>query len=488
MVVVDADGRVYAKNRRLDTLLEKKQGISIREGCLYSSNREDNAMLAELIQEVSESSEEEKLSRAMRLSGSSPVSLLLLPLLHSDIMMNSARVIIFVASQVNDVNIVADTLMDMYGLTQAESRLAISLVTGATLDETSKQFHLSRHTLRTQLKSIYVKTDCRRQAELVVKILTSPAILAVQQTEVSLPDLIMEEDIFHVQGRLTQSVFLRDGRRLSYAEYGPEDGAPMIMMHTLTGSRLQLPEDESSLLEHGIRILAPERPGIGLSDSKEKHSILNWSEDIVEFADCLELKRFGVMGNSVGSCFALATAHQLPERVESVTLISPISEFYHLDELNGIIPVFKMLLGLGKYLPAVTLPIMRLVMRGVLKNPQKYYAHVLEQMPPADFQIFNHPDFREKYLPTALEAVRNGERWMTTEQLMVAREWGFMLKEIKQPVTIWHGSEDRHNPLYMAESLLAEIPQAKLNVIPAGGHFLIYSHWPQIIESLVQTA
>ncbi|MDH5183715.1 MAG: alpha/beta fold hydrolase [Gammaproteobacteria bacterium] len=484
MVVVDADARVYAKNRRFDSILQMKQGLRIHSGNLQASKRDDSAKLIDLFQEIITSPEEDTVGRAMRLSGSSPASLLILPLIHADTP-HSARLIIFVASLSSDINIEIDTLKNMYGLTPAESRLAISLVKGATLDESSEAFSVSRHTLRTQLKSIYAKTGCRRQAELMVKILTSPAILTSQESETALPAIALEENLLLTQQRLSQSVFLKDGRRLSYAEYGPSNGAPVIFMHSIAGSRLQIPEDEEILYDKGIRLLVPERPGIGLSDAKKKRTILDWSEDVAEFADCKEIEKFRVMSNSVGSCFALAAAHELPQRVESVTLLSPMSEFYNIDELDGIIPIFKMILGLGKYVPSITLPFMRLAVRGLLRNPDKYYASIVEQMPDADYKIFTAPGFREKYLPTALEALRNGERGVTVEQLMVARKWGFSLGDINVPVSIWHGEEDRHNPLYMAKSIQAELADAKLNVIPGGGHFLLYSHWPQIIESMV---
>lgn len=483
MAVVDSAGRVYAKNRRLDSILDIDNGLCIEQGILQASNREDKVALLEIIEQVN-AGPDDNVGKAIRLSSSTPVSLLVLPLFQTESSKDSNRAIVFVASIASDISIEPVTLIKMYGLTKAEARLTIALAKGSTLEEASEQFHVSRHTLRTQLKSIYSKTSCRRQAELMVKILTSPAILTTKQPETGLGSLSLDENILVDEERLSQSVFLRDGRRLGYAEYGPMDGKPVVLMHSVTGSRLQVPEDEGVLYEQGIRLLAPERPGIGLSDGKKNRTILDWAKDIEEFADCLGLKKFGLMGNSVGACFALAVAHELPERVLSVTLLNPIAEFYKLDELEGIIPLFKMMLGLAKYMPSITLPFMRLAMRGLMHNPNKYYASIVKQMPVSDYEIFSAPGFRETYLASALEALRSGEQGVTTEQLMVARAWGFSLSDISVPVTIWHGEDDRHNPLYMAKSLSAEIPDVRLNVIAGGGHFLIYTHWVEIIQSL----
>ena len=274
MVVVDHKARVYAKNHRFNSLLEMQQGLRIQKGALHALSRADTETVRELIGDVCSSGEADHLGRAMRLEGATPVSLLILPLIQDEQCSSNTRAIIFVAGIASDINIEAETLKHMYGLSPAESRLTISLVKGASLDETAKRFNVSSHTIRTQLKSIYAKTNCRRQAELMVKVLTSPAILSIQKEVSEMAISPMQENILHQKDRLTQSIFLQDGRRLCYAEYGPKNGTPVVLMHSASGSRLQVPDDEDILHEYGVRILAPDRPGIGLSDIKKKHTII----------------------------------------------------------------------------------------------------------------------------------------------------------------------------------------------------------------------
>lgn len=60
-----------------------------------------------------------------------------------------------------------ETLTQLYGLTSAEARLAVGLARGAELSELSSTWHVSRETLRTQLKAVFAKTGVRRQSELV---------------------------------------------------------------------------------------------------------------------------------------------------------------------------------------------------------------------------------------------------------------------------------------------------------------------------------
>lgn len=61
----------------------------------------------------------------------------------------------------------ARVLRTLYSLTTKESQLAESLLNGHTLEEYCADKHVSLNTVRSQLKSIYRKTDTSRQAELI---------------------------------------------------------------------------------------------------------------------------------------------------------------------------------------------------------------------------------------------------------------------------------------------------------------------------------
>src|SRR5438309_1811387 len=114
--------------------------------------------------------------------------------------------------------------------------------------------------------------------------------------------------------RLNQTIKLRDGRTLAYAEYGDPAGTPVIFFHGTPGSRLMAApawKDESL----GLRIIAPDRPGFGLSTYRPNRTILNWASDVAELADALKLDKFIVAGVSGGGPHSLACAHELPDRV-----------------------------------------------------------------------------------------------------------------------------------------------------------------------------
>ena len=77
--------------------------------------------------------------------------------------------------------------------------------------------------------------------------------------------------------RTSQQIKLRDGRMLGYAEFGAPGGRPVFYFHGFPGSRLDWPlsDADDSAAQLNVRIIAVDRPGMGLSDFKRGREILD---------------------------------------------------------------------------------------------------------------------------------------------------------------------------------------------------------------------
>ena len=111
-----------------------------------------------------------------------------------------------------------------------------------------------------------------------------------------------------------QELELPDGRVLGFDEYGARDGTPLFYFHGTPGARLEwhLFGGENAAQRLGLRIIAVDRPGMGLSTFQPGRRITDWPADVRAVADALQLGTFAVLGCSGDgarlACFPRAAA------------------------------------------------------------------------------------------------------------------------------------------------------------------------------------
>jgi len=111
-----------------------------------------------------------------------------------------------------------------------------------------------------------------------------------------------------VNKNTNQQITLAGGRKLGYAEYGDPSGAPILFFHGGNDSRLEgaLLQETTQRLQ--VRLIAPDRPGYGLSDFQPNRQFLDWPADVAELAEALGMDRFAVIGHSGDSPHVAALA------------------------------------------------------------------------------------------------------------------------------------------------------------------------------------
>ena len=117
------------------------------------------------------------------------------------------------------------------------------------------------------------------------------------------------------------TVTMPDGRRLAYTEWGLPDGKPVLCFHGTPGSRLWCPDEEATSAAR-VRLIMPDRPGIGRSDPLEGRTLADWPKDVEALADALQISSFAVVGVSAGGPYAAACAALIPGRLSGVALVS----------------------------------------------------------------------------------------------------------------------------------------------------------------------
>jgi DNA-binding CsgD family transcriptional regulator len=84
----------------------------------------------------------------------------------ADANIKDAAVLLFVIDPASRRSIPLSQIMDAYGLTPAEARVAIAASSGNTVSNTAQLLGLSPNTIKTHLRRVFAKTATGRQTEL----------------------------------------------------------------------------------------------------------------------------------------------------------------------------------------------------------------------------------------------------------------------------------------------------------------------------------
>lgn len=295
-----------------------------------------------------------------------------------------------------------------------------------------------------------------------------------------------DADLEH-EGEFMQSakVSLPDGRTLAYTEYGDPAGFPLIWCHGNPGSRREADLLEPTLLQRAqVRAIVLDRPGIGLSTWRGQRKLSEWTTDLAALAAALKIERFALLGLSAGAPYALACARAMPHRITRTGIVSGVGPLEVLDANERRQP------GASYFLMArrsywLVRGLTWMMQRG-LRQPDKLVAQVLAGLPPVDQAVLNDPRTRHSFLNMLHEAFRQGARGLAWDATLIARPWGFSLREIRQPIHLWHGDADRNAPLAMGGYLAEQLPNSYLYILPGEGHFSVaVRHMPTILKTLI---
>jgi pimeloyl-ACP methyl ester carboxylesterase len=278
-----------------------------------------------------------------------------------------------------------------------------------------------------------------------------------------------------------QAIRLTDGRRLSFAEYGVPDGKPILLFHGIPGSRLLRHPDDGIAKGLGVRLIVPDRPGMGGSDPQPGRTFLDWPADVLALAEALGLGRFAVVGISGGAPYAAACGARLAARLTAVGIFSGVGPLDAPGAMKGMLPTNRMGYRVARRMPwAVWRRVFGLYYGGVREHPEKL-ARATRREPEADRRMLAQPGVREMLTEMFEEAFRQGTEGPAWEGWLLARPWGFSLAEVGAPVYLWQGEADVVVTAAMGRYMAGEIPHCEGRFLEGEGHLLWLARWEEVL-------
>lgn len=297
----------------------------------------------------------------------------------------------------------------------------------------------------------------------------------------------MSSLLIMTQPRKDNTVQLSDKRRLAYAEYGEPNGSVVFLFHGLPGSRLSWGLIPGNPFPPGLRIIAPDRPGYGQSDPKPHRTVLDWSDDIAELADALEIEKFGVLGVSGGGPGALACAWKMPERLTSVGVVACPAPTNAPNAFEGMSKTNQFFMKLAWQLPWLSNLNVRLLASIIRRNPARYINTMKYKLHDVDKATLARPEIQEMLIADFAEALRVGAQGMVSD--MAANHglpWGFPLDKIESRVLFWFCELDRSIPPAAGRYFSSTVPDCEVTFVPNAGHLWVLEHLNEVLAALIR--
>lgn len=251
-------------------------------------------------------------------------------------------------------------------------------------------------------------------------------------------------------------------------------GSPVVLLHGFPETGKCWDKVAAALsTEH--RVLVPDLPGYGRSARPTSYDSATLANTIAAFMDAADAPKATVVGHDWGGGVAFRLALDHPDKVERLVVIN--SPFRKLDLRRGWHMLFFNLPGV----PEVVLTAsgdrwVDFVLRAASVNKDVFDPDAL-----AEYHEAYHSLERKR---SAFAYYRTVTRRIIASKLPGRARPSGPRGSIDMPTLIIWGEKDPALPLWLAEAILKDIPQAKLVTIPDAGHFVPEERPDRVAELL----
>jgi pimeloyl-ACP methyl ester carboxylesterase len=304
-------------------------------------------------------------------------------------------------------------------------------------------------------------------------------------------------------------IAMPDGRSIEVLIAGPPDGLPLVLHEgTPVGLVLYPPTVQAAGLR-GLRTILAARPGYEASTPRPGRRVVDVAADIGAVLDELGADTFVTLGWSGGGPHALACAAVLPGRCLAAASIAGVAPYpaRGLDWLAGMGPENVDEFGAAT---AGEAKLTEFLDRAAVTFGALTGASVAESLGGLVIEADKAALTGEyaDYIASALRAALNsGIAGWRDDDLAFVKDWGFSLGwdtppaappaapagyprgTSAAPVAIWQGDQDQMVPYAHGQWLAANIPGARVHLMPGEGHLsLTVSSFGLILDDLLDLA
>lgn len=271
---------------------------------------------------------------------------------------------------------------------------------------------------------------------------------------------------------------LPDCRDLCWYESGPKAGFPVIFC-TGAGMSGTLGFGIDLLDRLNIRLIVPERAGLGGSSPDLHKSLSNFATDIDILLKSQKIEQYSVVGFSQGSVFAMALAFYGEPR--ALSLVTGQDQFDHPATKALLRSDIIRMLEQARNTPEAFSDWLQ-------KNVSAPWllAFILHYSADVDQDVYNDEFFLQAYTDCMDRAFIQGNLGYVQDLLISLQEWPFQAEDINCPVSLWYGEKDEstvHSPDF-GKILATRFPNCQHFLFENEGGSLLWTQSERILTHL----
>lgn len=233
-------------------------------------------------------------------------------------------------------------------------------------------------------------------------------------------------------------------------------GRPLLLLHQAIMSGDQFSNVFAPLRAHGLRPVAIDMPGFGMSDvPTAPPTILDYAAAVVPVLDALGIERAAIAGHHTGALVATEVALAHPERIDAVVIAGPmiVSEEERQAVIDGMVAQEKRFVALpgGQHFVA--------------------FAKIREQLAQGSIT----PERISDYVVQAMQAYRWGGYWYGHAAAFAYRHEGSLARLVQPTLLLTNTGDMTHPAALAAHALRPDFAYAELS----GGGIDICDQAPQ---------
>jgi Predicted hydrolases or acyltransferases (alpha/beta hydrolase superfamily) len=284
-------------------------------------------------------------------------------------------------------------------------------------------------------------------------------------------------------------VQLQGGAVVAFQEYGDPNGLPVVFCHGWPSSCTMAQLTDEPARELGIRIISPDRPGISGSSLQPDRKLADWPRVIQGVLDHLGIGEFRALAISGGAPYAYTMAAAMPRRVRAIAIVCGAIPMAELEDGRGLLPLYRWMFALYRSRPQLLRRLFCMA-RPILsvRAPVRLRPLLLKMLMlrPCDAESLRDAAAFEAIFESQRRAWRGSVEGVMADAHIYAQPWGSSLEEIRVPVRLWHGKQDRAFSVHLADEVAKRLPNCKARFIDNAGHYsLPIRYMRDILKDLI---